>query len=321
MAEIDEKDPIAGAESTQDNAPESSFSAAEAAAELKASTAPKGIKTPAIVGIAVVALVVGCLIGRFLLGGIGGGSLGGKTTLSEGELDTAVASYTFNGATKNVSAREVIQNASSLESAKNDDGSYNVPSAESTVSFIRNQILNDAAASEGISVSDDDVNSYAQETLGSSDVDTIAQQYGMDSDTVKQVLKQSAGVKKLYDKVTGGDNNNQSATTPEAPVEPENGNKDEKNATYGQYIINLIGDEWDSANNTWARTDGPFHAALSAETFSADSASYNQAQMAYYAAQSQSQSGSDSSDTQQKWTDYVNGKLSNTVCTVFSLVS
>lgn len=321
MAEFDDKELNEGAAPEQAPDTATSVGAAEAAADFSSSVsapapAPKGYGLPVVIIAAVVALVLGCLAGRFLLAGIGGGSLNGKTTLSEAELDTAVASYTSNGQTKNVTAREVIQNSSSLDSAKNDDNTYNVPAAESTISYVRNKILNDAVTAEGITVSDEDANAYAQETLGSSDVDTIAQQYGMDSNTVKDVLKQSAGVKKLYDKITGGGD---SSTKPEAPAQPEAGKEDEKNATYGEYLVKLLGDEWDAANNKWARTDGPYYAALGTEQFTSDSASYNQASSAYYVATSQSDSSSEG--TQKSWTDYVNGKLSNASCTVFSLNS
>ena len=320
MAEFDDKEQNEATEAASEQAPVSTESVSEAAEDLTSSApapaAPKGFGLPVVIIAAVVALVLGCLAGRFLLSGIGGGSLNGKATLTEAELDTAVASYTSNGQTKNVTAREVIQNSSSLDSAKNDDNTYNVPAAESTISYVRNKILNDAVTAEGITVSDEDANAYAQETLGSSDVDTIAQQYGMDSNTVKDVLKQSAGVKKLYDKITGGGD---SSTKPEAPAQPEAGKEDEKNATYGEYIVKLLGDEWDAANNKWARTDGPYYAALGTEQFTSDSASYNQANSAYYVATSQSDSSSE--DTQKSWTDYVNGKLSNASCTVFSLNS
>ena len=61
----------------------------------KPAAARKGLSTPVWVALVVVALVVGVLGGHFLLGGIGGSSLSGKTTLSEDQLDSVMGTYTY----------------------------------------------------------------------------------------------------------------------------------------------------------------------------------------------------------------------------------
>ena len=293
--------------------------AKKAADEVKVPTAPtedKTVKLPMAIVIGVAALVIGLLIGKFALSGLNfGGGVSGKTTISEGELDSSVGSYTYGGQSYSISARDAIQATASLDSVKQDDGSYTVPSADSVLSVARNQILAKEVAAKGISVSDDDVTSYAESTLGSSDYASIASQYSMTEDQVKDLLKQSCGVKKLYDTIV----TTSTGTAPTAPTTPASGAEDTPTAEYGAYIINLLGDEWDSNTGTWARTDGAYYSALSGETFSADSATYAQAQKAYYVAYQQYSQTSSSASTQ--WTSYVNGLLSNASISINSLVS
>ena len=90
---------------------------------------------------AVILFVLGIVIGRFLLGGGATGSLNGRTTLSEGELNTPIASYTYNGQTKEVTAREVIENTSGLDAAKQSDGTYAVPAADKIIGYVRNALV------------------------------------------------------------------------------------------------------------------------------------------------------------------------------------
>ena len=73
----------------------------ETAAEPETPAEHRTLPVPAWVAICVTALVVGVLGGYFLLGGAGAGSvsLDGRTTLSSGELDSTIATYTYNGLT------------------------------------------------------------------------------------------------------------------------------------------------------------------------------------------------------------------------------
>ncbi len=160
-------------------------------------------------------LVVGLLVGKFALGGTPG-LVSGKTTLQESELDSAVGSYTYKGATKTITARQALDQSSGVDKAKQDDGSYRMPSADEVLSCARNSILEDAVAAEGIQVSDEDMATYAKDTLGTDDYATIAQNYGMTEDQVKETVRDSAGTKQLYDKVVGSD----AGTAPTAPTEP-----------------------------------------------------------------------------------------------------
>lgn len=277
----------------------------------------KGPSTPVWVGIAFACLVVGVLCGHFLLGsGLGAaGGISGKITISEGELDRTVGSFTYKGQTTSVSARDVINSSSSLNSAKTEDGSYRLPAADGVLSVARTKILLMDAESKGIQVSDEDVSAYAKQTLGSDDYSTIASGYGMDADAVKELLRQSAIMGKLREQVVS----TQLPTSPKAPTAPAAGNETTATAEYARYIIALAGDEWDSSKNGWASTDSPYATALANYTVSNDSATYEAAQAAYYVAYQKYATAQSEVSTQ--WSNYVNGLFCNASVNVSSLVA
>lgn len=268
--------------------------------------------------VAVVCLIVGGLVGgfvgyRFLSGGTA--PLSGQTTLSESQLDTVLGTYTYKGEKHEITARDAILETTTLDAAKNDDGTYNVPSVDNVLSIARNDIVAQDAADRGVTVSDDEVASYAESTIGSSDYATIASTYGMDEDQVKSLMTSSATMKKLHDQIVTVT----VPSVPDAPSSPASGQESTPTAEYAQYIINLVGDEWDSNANTWARTDGTYYAALSSYTISNDSATYDAAQAAYYVAYSNYSSANSEATTQ--WTNYVNGLLSNATISLGTLMA
>lgn len=288
------------------------------------------------IGIAVCALVVGILIGHFALaGGAASGASLGKTTLTEAELDTAIGSYTYNGKTESITAREVIEQSSSLDSAKDADGNYAVPTADTVLTVARNKIIAAEAASRGITIADEDLSSYAEETLGTSDIDSIASSYGMDAETVTELLRQSAQMTKLRDEVVGTD----ATEAPEAPSIPEYATTDadgnslpteetqanqekayaEPKAEYAEYIIALAGDEWDAEKGTWAAEDGQYATALAEYEVTKDAASYDAAQAAYYVAYQNYSTAQSEVSTQ--WTEFVNGMLSNSTIAISTLIA
>jgi uncharacterized protein YneF (UPF0154 family) len=286
-----------------------------ARAASKVTRQKKVVSMPVAIIVAVACVVVGALLGYFVIGNLTSNQVSGKTTLTEDQLDTTVGTYTYNGKSYTISARDAITSSSSLDSAKNDDGTYNMPSASTILSKAQNGILSLEVEAQGIEVTDDDISSYATSTLNTDDYSSIASQYSLDEDSVKDILRQSCGVKKLYDQVV----TTTVTTSPTAPTAPSDGNNDEATADYGAYIVNLLGDEWDSTNNTWARTDGPFYSSMSSMQFTSDSATYPQAETAYYVAYQQYSQSSSNASTQ--WTDYVNGLLSKASITIDSLVS
>lgn len=265
---------------------------------------PRGVKiggVAALIIVAVVAAVIGYVIGSGGFGGTGTGT----ATVGEGQLDTVIASYTYNGASHDITVRSAIESEYSLESAQNSDGTYSVPSAETIISTIRNNILVSEAESRGIEVSDDEMDQFAESMLGSSDYATLATQYGVTEDQAKDIVRERALIQKLYSQVVPEAS---TATAPTEPTAPENGDTSTSSAEYAQYIIDLAGDEWDSENNTWASTDGSYYVALG-DAFTGDTATYEQAVTAYYVAyQEYSNQMSGYTTT---WTDFANGLFAN----------
>ena len=148
----------------------------------------------------VVAIVIAAVVGFFIGNGGFGGKGVGSATLSEDQLDSTVASYSYNGKKSDITAREAIESQYSLDTVKDDDGNYTAPSADVILSYVRNQILLDAAEDEGITVSSKEMKQYAEDSIGTSDYKTMATQYGVSKDQAKQIVRQSATLQKLYKK-------------------------------------------------------------------------------------------------------------------------
>ena len=264
---------------------------------------------------AVVLFALGIVIGRFLLGGGGAtGSLNGRTTLSEGELNTPIASYTYNGQTKEVTAREVIENTSGLDAAKQSDGTYAVPAADKIIGYVRNALVVAEAQSKGITVTDDEVNNYMQTNFKTTDVSQIASKFNLSEDVVKKIINDAAIMKKYRDSVVL---TTKLPDAPQQPTPPEDGNSETTSQKYAQYIISLAGDEWDAKNNTWASQDGDYYKQLSAYSISNDSASYAAAQTAYQVAMSKYSVVA--SKASQEWTQKINEILGKTSIAIYSL--
>ena len=191
----------------------------------------------------VVAVVIAAVVGFFIGNGGFGGKGVGSSTLTEDQLDSTVASYSYNGKKSDITAREAIESQYSLDTVKDSDGNYTAPSADVILSYVRNKILLDAAEDEGITVSSKEMKQYAEDSIGTSDYKTMATQYGVSKDQAKQIVRQSATLQKLYKKKVG----DSSASMPTAPTEPSDGNEDTASKDYADYIINLAGDEWDSS--------------------------------------------------------------------------
>ena len=263
---------------------------------------------------AVVLFALGLVIGRFLLGGSGAtGSLNGRTTLSEGELNTPVASYTYNGQTKEVSAREVIENTSGLDAAKQSDGTYTVPPADKIIGYVRNALVVAEAQSKGISASDDDINKYMQTNFKTTDVSQVASAYKLSEDVTKKLINDAVIMKKYRDSVLS----TPLPDAPQAPTAPEDGNSETTSQEYAQYIIGLAGDEWDAKNNTWASQDGDYYKQLSSYKISNYSASYAAAQTAYQVAMSKYSTVANKAS--QEWSQKINEILGKASIAVYSL--
>lgn len=248
---------------------------------------------------ALAAVIVAGVSGYFL----GSGGFGSKgvsaPVFAESELDATVATWKFKGASHKISAREAIESQYSLDSVKDEDGNYPAPSADAVLSYVRNRILLEEASKQGIELSDEDLSSSAEASLGTSDFSAIADQYGVSEDQAKQIVREQGTIQKLYQSVV-----DDAPAMPKAPAEPESGDENEAKAEYAAYIIGLAGKEWDAEAGTWAKLDGAYATALAGEEITPESATYAQAQKAYAVAYQQYMLESQGANA--KWTSYVN---------------
>lgn len=259
----------------------------------------------------IVAGVGGYFIGR---GGFGGASSApGSALLTEGQLDATVASYTYKGARHDITAREAIESQYSLDSMKTDDGMYRAPSAETLVAYVRTQILLNEAEARGIEVTDDEVTAYAEQTYGTSDFATLATQYGLSEDQAREIVRNSTMIEKLYNQIAPAS----TVALPEEPEQPADGDTSTRSKAYADYIINLAGDEWDAETGTWASTDGPYATALQGMDVTADSASYEEAIIAYYVAYQEY--ATQASQSSQAWTDFANTLFADADMDIYGL--
>lgn len=295
----------------------------EKAVAVKGSSKPKGKKarrraglpTFGWIAIALACLGVGIIVGHFVLPVSFGSSLASQTTVTEDHLSDVLGTYTYDGKTHNVTVQDVIEQSSTLDSAKNDDDSYTIPAVDGVLSAARNQIVLDEAEKRGDTASDDEAASFAEEQLGTSDYSTIASNYSIDEDTAETMIKNAATMSKLRDEVV----TTEVPDAPTAPTAPSDGNTDTASQDYATYIINLAGDEWDSANNTWADSSSDYATALADYTVTNDSATYGAAQAAYYVAYQKYSEVSSSASSE--WYSFCNSLFDNATVTINSLVT
>ncbi len=309
-ADVGEADGEPEAEGVEDSESEADTSADSSttapAAKPRAARPKKTSKQRAMMGKhkyfiagALVAVIVAGVSGYFL----GSGGFGSKgvsaPVFAESELDATVATWKFKGASHKISAREAIESQYSLDSVKDEDGNYPAPSADAVLSYVRNRILLEEASKQGIELSDEDLSSSAEASLGTSDFSAIADQYGVSEDQAKQIVREQGTIQKLYQSVM-----DDAPAMPKAPAEPESGDENEAKAEYAAYIIDLAGKEWDAEAGTWAKLDGAYATALAGEEITPESATYAQAQKAYAVAYQQYMLESQGANA--KWTSYVN---------------
>lgn len=273
----------------------------------------------------IVAFAVGCAVSFFVLprtsvpapvpGTKSLVSLPGRVTVTEEELDTPIGTYTYKGNETVVTVREAIEEGMSLEAARNADGTYDIPSADAVLSIARNNFLLADAQERGITVTDQDVSAYAKEVWKTDDFAVIAASYSMTKEQVANLMKESATIKKLRDQVVAS----KLPAEPKEPAAPADGKNDDMKPEYGEYVMGLVGDEWNKDGNTWAREDGPYHEELKNYTISNDGATYSAAMAAYKVAQTQRAAAEQQISTE--WTNYVNKILSDVTVQLGTLVA
>lgn len=263
----------------------------------------------------VVALVIGVVIGHFLPipGGVGATSVLGKTTISEAELDSPIGSYTVDGKTENITARQVLDSSTGVDSAKQKDGTYALPSMDKAFAYARNQVILKGAEAAGFSASDDEISEYAKKNLQTDDYEAIGKQYGFSADATKELLRQAVVIQKYRESVI----TTKLPATPTMPTAPSDGKQDTATADYAKYIIDLAGDEWSADKNTWASTDGPYYKALNGYSISNDSATYEAALAAYKVAGSNYQQVA--AQATAEWRNAANKLLEKSSVSIYSL--
>lgn len=268
----------------------------------------------ALIAIALIAVIVAGIAGYFVgSGGFAGTGGAGSATLTEDQLDTVVAHYTYDGASHDITAREVMESQYSLDAYKQEDGTYPTPSADGILNYVRTQIVLAEADARGIEVTDDEMAEYAEASIGTSDYAAMAEQYQLTEDQARAVVRQNATIQKLYEQIMPANE----LVEPEVPNEPEDGDTSARSKDYADYIIALAGDDWDADKGDWASEDSVYAQALADTDFSADSASYEEALLAYYAAYQVY--ADDNSEYGSVWTDFQNTLFANATIDLYGL--
>ena len=266
-----------------------------------------------VVGGVVVAVAASGVTAIAARGGSISGKPVGKYELSDADLSTVVARYTYDGKTHDVTANEVL--VANGGAVANTDGNYSLPSAEEIVAYIRQEILSSELDKQGISVSDDEADAYAEEAFGSSDYASLASSYNVSEDFIRSYVKTQARTQKAYQQISGGSDQ----TAPDMPTMQDGDDDSTVRPEYAAYIIALAGDEWDSASGTWKSLDGEYASALASYDVTADGASYQAAKAAYDVAYQDYVNAVSSG--QSKWTDFTNSIYASTSFAVYCINS
>ncbi len=265
----------------------------------------------ALIGLAV-GLLAALVLARFVLGW---GTVQLEPvagTLADTELSEVVGTYSYDGETYDITAQQAIESTQALSYSLNDDGTYDAPSSDMVLAYARNQVLSQLATEAGITASADEVSAYMQQLAGTNDIAQAAAYLRMDADQAQAALQQACTISKLKDTVcaTGSE-------AVAAPAWPEDGDTEVGHPEYADYIIGLLGTNWDATTQSWANTDNPYYAALKDAVFAQGSASYNAAMLAYNVALEQA--GGVAADSSAAWTDYVNQALDKAAIVIYTL--
>jgi len=278
----------------------------------------RGVSVVVVVLVALLAVAAGVGIGLLLYPHIpfpqSVASLAGKTTVGESDLSLPLGTYEYRGVKTSVSIREAIEQTSSVDAARNADGTYTVPSVDTVLAVARNRILLQAAQERGIAATDEDAMAYARDTFGTDDFATIAANYGMEVERAREQMRQSATLRLLRDAVV-----TTTAVEPAAPVAPQPGAENDYLPEYAPYVLGLVGDEWNAEANAWAREDGPYRERLRDYTISNEGATFAAAQAAYEEAMQQFALAQQQRSAE--WTSYVNTLLADVHAELGTLIA
>lgn len=257
---------------------------------------------------AIVAGLAGCLVAGALLGYVNAPDVRqsslGVTEVASSDTSRVIATYTWKGKTHDVTIGDYAKWAGTASSS----GSYQVPAASNVTTYVQAQVMDQVAKDEGIDVTNDDIDAYAKDTLGATDIDTLASNYSMSADDLRDLLRQTVRQSKLREKVAG----KVDVTVPSAePTAPEDGKDDATSKDYADYIVKAVGDAWDKDANGgkggWKDSSSAIAKAMADYDVTNDSASYKAAEACYK--ELSSEYTAKSSEVSADWSSYQNKTL------------
>lgn len=288
------------------------------------------------VGIAVVAALAGAGISTAIrvdalapnvsVADTGATEATGRLTLAADELKTVVATVTDEDGTRGVTAQEVID---STGGKPDDNGAYDMPSADNVLNYVRREALAKRADAEGVpEPTDDEIEAYVAKNMQTKDssgnvvegktvtLDAYAQSYGLSVEAARKEISQAIKIERLYKEVTGMDASASSEDPDEVP-------QDATEQEYADIVKTMAGDEWDETLNDgqggFVSEDGPVASALLAAgyTVTNTSATYEAATAARSARIS---ADSDASQqAQSAWATFYNTIFSSMSLTLSTL--
>lgn len=263
----------------------------------------------------VVALCLGLLIG----GTVGSSKIGGVTNLgatsfSSDKENLVIARYTYKGL-QTISLKDMIDAGGMTQ---NDDGDYNMPSAENVISVIRMKILESEAKNSGVSITDEDVTQYVKDYLGMESIKDVAEAYGYGEDQLKTLLSETVLQNKFQEKIAG-----KRPEIPNAPTAPaEDADANEGTEEYAKLIQEIVGDEWDTKANDgkggWTTKDSDYAKAAAEFDITNKSATYDAAAAVYQVAYNKYTA--DLTEFNQKINEYNNNLLKDVTITIATAV-
>lgn len=221
------------------------------------------------------ALAIGLLVGHFAFGSVGvpGVTNVGSATVTSSQTNEVIGTYTYKGAAHGISVQDILDYTGG---SADENGNYDLPSAETVMNYARAQITREAAKKENITVTDDDLTNFVKNQYGYESLEDFATQLNINQDQVKTLLEDAVAQQMLHDKIVG-----KTLTAPTYPTAPEEGKTDEATADYAAYIQELAGDAWNKETGTWADADSDFAKATAEYDITNDSATFDAALAVY----------------------------------------
>lgn len=276
---------------------------------MKKVSMPKIDITRTTIAGALAGLVLGVLIGKFALGA----SLGNVTPTNATEVNPQqsseiIATYVANGKSHTVTLEDMFTFNDSARNA-NEDGTYAMPTTEQIVSYVRQQIVQDAAAKSDVKVTEEDKLNYIKENYGYESMEDFAAMMNRTVEETDSLVSAALTQTKLFEKVAG-----EEPKLPSYPDAPEGEDADEsaKTEDYAAYIIQIAGDDW--KDGKWAADD--FAEAL--PDFDGKTASYTDATAAYQVLYNRYTTVMN--DLYSVWNEYENGLLKDCSITIGTLI-